>query len=529
MAPETLHLLLIEDSADDAALMQHVLRQAGIALSMRQVDTAAAMAAALDERQWDIVISDYNLPTFNGTDALRLLRERSAETPFIVLSGLIGEEAAVMLMKAGADDYVMKDNLARLVPAVRRSLKEAQTRAERRQAETALRESEERFKAIAANMPGTVLQLLQSPKGRLSFSYVSEGCQALIGVAPRQLLRNPKLLLDLVDPADSDAFKHAMRTSARTMTDCNWEGRIRVRERSETKWVNLRASPRKLDDGRVLWDGILSNITQNKMAELEIRRSREDLSRLSAHVETIKEEERARIAREVHDDLGGTLTAIKIELMRLTKWLPRDALRAQESLSSTEALLEDALHATRRISTELRPGILDLGILAALEWQAVEFANRMDMPCRVTCVLEDVPLDNKISIALFRLFQEALTNVAKHAAATQVSVELEADEDSVTLLVHDNGCGISPEDVRKPQAFGILGMQERTRSLGGTASLRGTHAGTTVTLRLPRTTQNASEVADDDQSTLYFGTAMESILRPASAGGFALATEDGGP
>src|ERR1035437_2395150 len=182
MPPKSLHLLLVEDSPDDAALVQQALRQAGLTLTPRQVDSAAGMATALVEERWDLVISDYNLPGFSGTDALRLLRERSPDTPLIVVSGCIGEEAAVTLMKAGADDYVMKDNLARLAPAVERSLKQAQTRAQRKFAQLALRESEARFKAIASNIPGTVLQLLLRPDGSRSFSYVSEGCLALCGV-----------------------------------------------------------------------------------------------------------------------------------------------------------------------------------------------------------------------------------------------------------------------------------------------------------------------------------------------------------
>jgi PAS domain-containing protein len=137
------------------------------------------MAAALAEKRWDLVICDYNLPGFSGADALQLLREHSRDIPLIMVSGCIGEEAAVTMMKAGADDYVMKDNLARLAPAVERSLKEARTRAQRQLAQNALRESEARFKAIASNTPGMVLQLLLHPDGNWSFSYLSDGCLLL--------------------------------------------------------------------------------------------------------------------------------------------------------------------------------------------------------------------------------------------------------------------------------------------------------------------------------------------------------------
>jgi signal transduction histidine kinase len=323
-------------------------------------------------------------------------------------------------------------------------------------------------------------------------------------VTPRRLQRYPGFFFDLIAPADAASFAEAMRTSAQELSDWNWEGRVHVRGSDEVKWVNLRSSPRRLEDDTVLWDGILSNITQGKLAELEIRRSRENLSRLSAHVEGLKEQERGHIAREIHDDLGGILTAIKIMLMRLGNGLDPEAKEALHRLQSAEALVDTAMEATRRIATELRPGILDLGVVAAIEWQAAEFAKRMDMSCQVTCAHKEIPLDNEISIALFRIFQEALTNVAKHARATRVEVELEADAAYVMLQVHDNGHGIAGVDLAKPQAFGILGMQERARNLGGEASVRRTRSGTAVILRLRRSLHaSAAEPVDREPAALY--------------------------
>jgi len=134
----------------------------------------------------------------------------------------------------------------------------------------------------------------------------------------------------------------------------------------------------------------------------------------------------------------------------------------------------------------------------------------------VTCAHKEIPLDNKISIALFRIFQEALTNIAKHAGATRVEVELEADADNVMLQVHDNGSGIAGEDLAKPQAFGILGIQERARNLGGEASVRRTRSGTAVKLRLPRSTGDAAEDPADDEQLLLFGRAIHaSAAAPA--------------
>ena len=503
-------ILLVEDSPDDAELVKQVLRQAGLAPLLHRVDSAAALIEALARERWDLVISDCNLPGFSGAEALQLLRAHSAYIPFIVVSGHIGEEEAVALLKSGADDYVMKDRLARLVPAVERSLREAQNRLESRIAQLALRESEARFKAIVSNMPGMVFQLELGDDGSPSFTYVSDGCLALFG-APAALLRqNADAFFDRILPEDLPSFAESMHTAFRRRGNWNWEGRIRIAGSNEAKWVDLRSRSRLHNDSRMCWEGIISNITHNKVADLEIRRSREDLGRLSAHVEAVKEQERSRIAREIHDGLGGTLTAIKIMLMRLCKGLAPEAKEALQRLRSTEALVDTAMEVTRRIATELRPGILDLGIVAAIEWQAAEFENRMDIGCQVTCAHKEILLDNKISIALFRIFQEALTNIAKHAGATRVEVELEADTDNVMLQVHDNGCGIASEDLAKPQAFGILGMRERARNLGGEADARRTRSGTVVTLRLPRSTLAATENPVADEQLPLFGRAAYS-------------------
>jgi len=484
MMNRALDILLVEDSPDDAELLTQTLLQAGLALDLRRVDSGADMAAALGERSWDIVISDYNLPGFSGTEALQLLRTHSDYIPFILASGRIGEEEAVAMMKSGADDYVMKDRLARLVPAVVRSLREARNRLDARLAQLALHESEARFKAIVSNMPGMVFRLELGADLSPRFTYVSDGCQALLDTPAESLTRDASAFFDRVLPDDLSALMASMQAAFRQRGNWNWEGRIRIAGSNEVKWIDLRSRSRVYDSG-MCWEGIVSNISQNKIADLEIRRSHQNLARLSAHIETAKEQERSRIAREIHDDLGGTLTAIKIMLLRLGQGVQPEAAELLHRLHSTEALVDGAMEITRRIATELRPGILDLGVVAAIEWQAAEFEKRMDMRCQVTCAYNDIQLDGKISIAVFRIFQEALTNIAKHAGATQVEVELETDAGSVMLQVHDNGRGIADQDLSKPQSFGILGMQERARSLGGELRVRRTRSGTAVTLRLP--------------------------------------------
>jgi signal transduction histidine kinase len=343
---------------------------------------------------------------------------------------------------------------------------------------------------------------------------VSDGCQALFDLPAQAMQQDATAFFDRILPEDLPTLKATMQTAFRRRSNWNWEGRIRITRSNEIKWVDLRSRSRLLDDACMCWEGIISNITQNKTADLEIRRSRADLSRLSVHVETVKEQERSRIAREIHDELGGTLTAIKIMLLRVGKGLVPEAAEAMDRLLSAEALVDSAMETTRRIATELRPAILDLGIVAAIEWQAAEFEKRMDIACQVTCAYKEIPLDASISIVLFRVFQEALTNIAKHAGATRIEIELEADADSVTLQVHDNGRGIADKDLTKSQTFGILGMQERARSLGGEAGVRRTRTGTAVTLRLPQAPRDAAESPAEEEQLLLFGSAMHSLRAP---------------
>jgi two-component system sensor histidine kinase UhpB len=175
----------------------------------------------------------------------------------------------------------------------------------RYEAAKALRISESRFRAIVSNTPGLVFQVLQREEGGISFPYLSDGCHALLGVPADKLRSDPEFFVSLVLPEDRPSYLESMRQSALDMKSWNWEGRIWIEAWQDTKWINLRATPRRLAGGATQWEGIMSNINDSKLEQAEIKRSRAQLAELSAHVETVKEKERTRIAREIHDDLGG--------------------------------------------------------------------------------------------------------------------------------------------------------------------------------------------------------------------------------
>lgn len=348
---------------------------------------------------------------------------------------------------------------------------------------------ESRFQAIVSNTPGLVFQCRLQPDGQLDFPYLSDGCQALLGLSPQQLHEAPALFYDLLLPQDRPAFDASMRASAASGKSWNWEGRIRIAGWNDIKWINLRCTPRQPAGAATQWDGIMSNITQSKLEEAEIKRSRAQLAELSAHVEKVKEEERTRIAREIHDDLGGNLTAIKMALALLVKRLPADAGKdLTDKAHYLDTLVDRTLESIHRIAGDLRPGVLDFGIGAAIEWQAREFEKQTGIACALMLDAGDIALPGEQSTALFRIFQEALTNIGKHAGATEVEVRMRSDADGLLLEIADNGKGIAPTDHGKPQSFGIRGMTERTHALGGTLHLQQANVNTggcVVRIRIP--------------------------------------------
>ena len=203
-------------------------------------------------------------------------------------------------------------------------------------------------------------------------------------------------------------------------------------------------------------------------------------------MERIREEERTRIAREIHDELGQALTGLKMDLSWFAARLPNQPALTEKSVAMLK-LIDSTVHAVRRLSTELRPAILDnLGLVPAIEWLAQEFPKRSGVTCQFRTSDDDLSVDEERTTALFRICQEALTNVARYAGATEVQINLEADEKEITLRVTDNGRGITDAEMKGTKSLGLLGMRERTRLHGGTLLIAGTPGqGTTLTVRIP--------------------------------------------
>jgi len=242
---------------------------------------------------------------------------------------------------------------------------------------------------------------------------------------------------------------------------------------------------------RVRTVALVRDVTERRSADAELRKSREQLRLFSAELARVREEESSRISREIHDELGQRLTGLKMDLAWVATQLKKGD-RKQLSLiidktNEMSRLVDDSVKEVRRIATELRPGVLDdLGFAAALEWQAEEFQRRTGITCRVVAPANLAAGDDQ-STALFRILQEALTNVSRHARAKAVEVRLSEHDQSILLEIEDDGRGIRAANPAGPGSLGLLGMQERARLVGGeTVVERGSAGGTIVRVRLPK-------------------------------------------
>ena len=228
---------------------------------------------------------------------------------------------------------------------------------------------------------------------------------------------------------------------------------------------------------------------ERQRAEEKLRKSLDQLRALTTYLQYVREEERTRIAREVHDELGQALTGLKLDMSWLSARVARNAKPVQAKVKTMVDHIDETIQTVRRIATELRPGILDsLGLVAALEWQANEFQSRTGIPCRVEAAFDDSQLQPQFATVFFRIYQETLTNIIRHAKATQVDVRLAEEGGALVLSVKDNGRGISEEEIANTRSIGLVGMRERAMLIGGEVTLQGAPGkGTTMILRVPLT------------------------------------------
>ncbi len=253
-------------------------------------------------------------------------------------------------------------------------------------------------------------------------------------------------------------------------------------------WVLLTVDA-IVDDGGS-WCGAvcqMRDITERKRGEEKLRSSLTQVRDLAAHLQSVREDERSKISREIHDELGHALTALKLDLVWLGAGLDVEQRPLSERAASMIELVDRTIASVRRISTDLRPAVLDgFGLVAAIEWQAEEFSRHTGIATKVEIETEDLSLDDESRTAVFRIFQEALTNVARHADADRARVILRRSNDNLVLCIEDNGRGLDPDRSDTARSFGIMSMKERALVLGGEFRIEGEPGkGTSVSVRIP--------------------------------------------
>lgn len=363
--PPLRKILHLEDSPVDHELTRRALHKAGVACSLLRVESLEDFQAKIKADKFDIILADYHLPGFTALDAWALLQNEPSPPPFILLSGAIGEPAAVSAIKIGMSDYLSKDELPKLAQMILRALE-----------------------------------------------------------------------------------LHAHRQA-------------------------------KLK------------------SDHDLALSEKQLAQFAEHLQFTIENERASIAREIHDDVGGSLAAAKFDLA----WIERHANSPELTahVKAAASMVQHALEASQRIMLNLRPAILDQGLIAAVQWLAHDFTKRTGIKIAMQTDYAHAVLPKDVLLAAYRTAQEALTNIAKHAHASLVNIEISDVQQFLTLEIKDNGPGLCSVDLSKPSSFGLKGLHERAKSVGGwldVSSLPG--QGTSIVLSVPLSAAPASAPQEVD-------------------------------
>lgn len=467
-------ILLIENQPHDVDIFEKEIQKSGIKYTLDKAETFDRLKEILPQNKPDLIVCNYRVSPLKPAEAINELKTLIRDTPFIIYSDVLDEEIVVHCMKAGASDYVFKQHSARLGTAIHTLIETMRVREE-------LKESKERFNTLAK--VSTVGVFLSSEDG--FYLYVNERWSAITGLPPEQALGDG--FLKSVHSHDRKRVKTEWHRSVRERTPFHSEYRIaRESDRSEL-WVLGQAFPEIMPDGSVAgFVGTITDITYRMQAEVEIDSSRKQLRALTARLQSVREEERTYIAREIHDDLGQALTGLRMDLVWLTNKLEDAEERMRQRLKSMLELTDATIYKVRKIATELRPGILDdIGLAAAIEWHAKDVGSRTGIHCSFD-LDDEIQLDEQRSTAFFRIFQESLTNVLRHAQAKHVHTQLKVEGNSVVLLVEDDGKGIAPNELSHPHSVGILGMRERAASFGGEVNVAGIpNKGTSVRVAIP--------------------------------------------
>ncbi len=354
------------------------------------------------------------------------------------------------------------------------------------QATEQVSEREIRLEQIVAKVPGLLFQMRQGSTGLIQFSFLSESCEKLLGIPPQSLYANARQLFAQIIDEDRESWARQLRESAEKLEVLSWEGRIRIDSWKDTKWISLRATPEDDGENGIQWTGLMTNISKSKCHEHAMRQSRTELADLYVYLNHEREEEHAHIRQTLHDDLGGNLSALKMMLTHLWETAP-DPSEFLTQKPYIEKLISRSLQSLLQISTEIRPGILDAGIVAALDWLATEQENQTGIHYELRCNADEIALDPALATNLFRIAQAACANIREYAQASAAEIHLYDGCSELLMEIIDNGKGY-PASTQKntPLNYRLHEMRERVTLSGGSFSVASRPGkGSLISLRVP--------------------------------------------
>ncbi|MET0091889.1 MAG: response regulator [Sedimenticola sp.] len=498
---------MIDDTLASLKLLADLLISQGYQVRPTD-DPKLGLESAIDTPP-SLILLDVKMPGMDGFEVCRRLKKdaRTAEIPVVFISASVEVDDQVHGFKVGGVDFITKpfqqeEVLARVGTHLELSLKnrqlaEAQELLEQKVRERTadLAQSEAQFRRLVEKSPD-LLYRFSSQRGG---TYYSPRVEDVLGYTPQYLLEHPMLWQESIHPDDLGRVSEAVEG---LFTDEGFDIEYRIRDaQGRWRWLRDRNIDIIRDGDEAIVEGLASDITERKEAEQELELSRERLRSLSNHLQQVREDEKKHIAREIHDELGGMLTAIKLDADWLQEQLDDKYYDAAAKIADMTELVLDSI---RRIVTELRPTLLDdMGLWAALEWQLGEFDKRTGIQCILKTECDDsdasigcdkTTFSPKVSIVLFRVVQEALTNIYRHASATRVDIACALVDEKVNLSIRDNGIGFDDALIDKPSSHGIRGMYERAGSMGGSLQIESqSGSGTLIRISLPLEGQQDDE------------------------------------
>jgi PAS domain S-box-containing protein len=337
------------------------------------------------------------------------------------------------------------------------------------------------FRTLAEHLPQVITRFDKN----LRHTYINNSIESITGLRPEGFIGRTNEEMGF--PSETvmqwnAALRHVFATGEEAGISFTFDGPAGPRD-----FVSLLVPERGVDGEIATVLGVIRDVTQQKKSETQYEDSRRKMRNLAVHLLHAREEERKKVAREIHDELGQILLALKMDIQWIEKRLDPAPPQLRDKIQATIELADQTIKIVHRIASDLRPGILDdLGLAAAIDWLAADFARRNGIPCHVDFTAQMARLGGNSSTTLFRIIQEGLSNVALHAQASIASVEIWEAEGALVLRIHDDGHGITEEQAGSPLSLGLIGIRERVQELGGAMTILGKPGnGTTLTVTIP--------------------------------------------